>query len=146
MQETYDDLAILEYFGYRCGYCLCLLPVFGYTNAGVRKYGGKRSVSPKMPVFNWEAPSGRMYGGFHWEHVIPYAHGGPGDWGNLVPSCYMCNRWKGCNGPCLLVNACSVFDHDFAEELELSPFFSLSAGPPHFVPLPPVAEDGWPGG
>jgi hypothetical protein len=97
MKETYDDLAILEYYEYRCAYCLDLLPVWGSPWA--RKHGGDvykqgtRNGDHFYALFGENGVS-HIYHGFHWDHVTPRSQGGETSWGNIVPACAVCNQTK----------------------------------------------------
>ncbi len=88
--ERYDDLAILECFDYRCGYCFDLLPVYG--NVEIHR----TRVAPMVPLscVTEVCGSTRVYYGFHFDHLEPRANGGGDEWTNLVPCCLDCNRRK----------------------------------------------------
>jgi hypothetical protein len=92
------DLDVLEYFGYRCAHCNVLLPVWGSVAGKRSPHHGHRD---QLLVFSHLHEVGRLYWGFHWDHIAPAdpAQRWNADWRNLVPSCHACNERKSNRDP-----------------------------------------------
>ncbi len=93
-RETYDDLAVLKCFDYRCGYCFALLPVY----ADVQAYRtGTYSDADGALIVRAVCGMTRVYFGFHFDHIEPRMAGDAGgdeEWFELAPVCADCNRKK----------------------------------------------------
>lgn len=90
MEEVYDDLAILECYDYRCGYCFTLLAVYADVNA----YRNLSYTDFPALVVRDMCGAPRIYFGFQFDHLHGRSYTDT-QWYDLVPSCKTCNNRKG---------------------------------------------------